>query len=327
MGTDENGQPYHDDCHAKGTFILTDKGEVPIEKIRPGDKVLTRDGYKRVMYTSKRVKECINKFGFNWSPDHPIITPRGKAPLCDIDIHDTIYTWSQSKSPTRGRSITDTPIQKEDICECTIGTMEHGKSRQSRFTHRFGKTLMGKCLKGMLSTIRTATHSIMTSLTLSALRSDSTWRNIMQMLNGQKELDRHYLRGVGIDECGHIPVSFVKKSSNLRTRLALDFVQGCVVIGIMPRWARTYTIKNAEVVIDLSKLVKRKDSTATSAIHNEKVLYAIGVEDKHEYFADGVLVSNTIAARWCLCLSLDMRKFKGYYSKKEYDKISLKNQL
>lgn len=284
----------HDDCHAKGTMILTDKGEVPIEKIKPGDMVLTRKGYRKVISTSKRVKPCIERFGKQWSPDHPVIMPTKDKKFQYLDIHDTIYTWEQKLSNIKGRNIADTQIQKEDICESTIGTMEHGKNLQSPCTHKFGKTIMGKFLKVILSIIKMATHKIMTSLILNVLHKNSTWQNIIKILNGHEKLEPNYLKQVGIDQYGLIDVKTVKKSLNLKGRLVLDFVQGCVRIGIMPRWARTYTTMNGNVnvVINLFKLLNTEESSVTSATKGERTLYALNVEDAHEYFADGVLVHN-----------------------------------
>ena len=49
---------------------------------------------------------------------------------------------------------------------------------------------------------------------------------------------------------------------------------------------------------------------------------AMGTDENGQPYHD-----DTVMCRNILVLTLDMRKYKGYYDKKEYDKISLKNQL
>lgn len=303
----------HDDCHAKGTLVLTNKGEVPIEKIKVGDMVLTRKGYRKVISTSKRVKPCINRFDREWSPDHPVITPSGDKEFRYLGIHDKIYTWKQRLSGTEVKNTEGTRIQADDICESTIGIMGAGRNHQPRCTHRFGKTIMGRSIKGILSTIKMAIHKIITSAILSALRRNNTWQNIEQILNGQKKSAQSSLKQLGVDEHGYIDVKTVKKNSSLKIKLVLGFVQGCVRAGIMPRWARTYTTTNgsASVVVDIPKLLNIAEDSVTSAIQEEKTLYALTVEDEHEYFADGILVHNTVSTLWIYAGTLDTQQLAG----------------
>ncbi|KEJ88059.1 Hint domain-containing protein [Sulfitobacter donghicola] len=45
-------------CFARGTLITTDRGDLPVEDLRPGDKILTQDnGYQTLLLTMNRVME------------------------------------------------------------------------------------------------------------------------------------------------------------------------------------------------------------------------------------------------------------------------------
>ena len=72
----------HDDlCFVAGTLILTNNGQVPIENIKVGDMVLTREGYKPVEITTSSYKKVITNLGLTGTSNHPIITANGIKPL------------------------------------------------------------------------------------------------------------------------------------------------------------------------------------------------------------------------------------------------------
>lgn len=69
----------HDDlCFVEGTLITTDNGDVPVEKIEKGDKVLTRQGYKEVIEAESTGLRDLQRVEFvdgtvlEGTPEHPI---------------------------------------------------------------------------------------------------------------------------------------------------------------------------------------------------------------------------------------------------------------
>jgi hypothetical protein len=73
-----------DQCLAEGTLILTERGQVPIEDVVVGDKVLTHTNrWKRVSYTWDRGEQAIVTLkghghpGLRTTDDHKFLTPDG----------------------------------------------------------------------------------------------------------------------------------------------------------------------------------------------------------------------------------------------------------
>lgn len=84
-------------CFIGETLVTTDIGPVPIKYIKPGDMVLTRDGYRPVISSGstgvREVREYnINSISITGTPDHPVITPNGKVDIANLKVHDWIYT-------------------------------------------------------------------------------------------------------------------------------------------------------------------------------------------------------------------------------------------
>lgn len=77
------GADNHDDlvvCVAQGMPVLTERGEVPIEKVTTADRVWTRQGWKRVLAAQQTgVRETIfvagNRFHLECTEDHLVALP------------------------------------------------------------------------------------------------------------------------------------------------------------------------------------------------------------------------------------------------------------
>lgn len=58
-------------CVAEGTLIYTERGEIPVEQVTTEDRVLTRDGYHRVLFSGVTAanKKCLHIDAFGYSLD------------------------------------------------------------------------------------------------------------------------------------------------------------------------------------------------------------------------------------------------------------------
>lgn len=205
----------HDDivCLTIGSLILTDKGQIPIEKIKIGDLVMTRKGYKPVIKTGHRLKEVINNLGLRGTPDHPVILANGKVkPLQFVRLNDIIHVWNQQKqkieklSYIEVKSIIDTQNQKDGILESIFGDMINGRLRQLLYIVKNGLIISERYRKDILSTIKTIIHSIMNLQIYNAYPVV----NIIDIIQ-DSELQRKQQS---------VPISFVTK--NLNTQILCE---------------------------------------------------------------------------------------------------------
>jgi Holliday junction resolvasome RuvABC endonuclease subunit len=110
-------------CLAAGTMVLTENGEIPIEEIEVGAKVLTRSGYRAVTNSGLTgIKSTIEKIGIVGTPDHPVITLDGVKTLEDINKNDILYIWNARLSCIEEENITD--AIKKDILPIHLKNLE-----------------------------------------------------------------------------------------------------------------------------------------------------------------------------------------------------------
>lgn len=121
-------------CLSAGTPVLTDRGEMPIELVRPGDRVMTRNGWRRVLRAGiTGVRSVITVRAGDHvlvgTPDHPVWTGSEWKPL---GLADTIAVWHPSDTAdTLSTSVeTDTGSRlQEAYC---IGWSTNWRSAPSR---------------------------------------------------------------------------------------------------------------------------------------------------------------------------------------------------
>ena len=315
----------HDDlCFVAGTLILTNNGQVPIENIKVGDMVLTREGYKPVEITTSSYKRVITKLGLTGTSNHPIITTNGVKPLDIVSDSDVIYMWNESLSIieekkawnakqlfTTAKNTIDTQNQKGDTLEHIFGDMTNGKNRRLHYTGKYGLTTLEKYLKGMLSITRIKTHSIMTLIILNVFRLGNTVLTICLKKigakclekteeNNQKELKKTLQIGEGI--ILNLPKKHIEKTVRIKRTGLLNLLQnGAKKIQNLP----TNLLKK------MGKKVQIKDGGKTEKVYN------LQVAETHEYFANNILVHN------CMALAIALQAFEQQYSEVQPERGSI----
>jgi len=184
-------------CFTAGHLVLTDKGNVPIEDIGAGDKVLTRAGFKEVKAIRNREAEVSsyhfeNGESLRGTCEHPIFTDRGWVPLEQLTALDDAYTvpeWKMLKTLYILKKAYTTVTQ-------IIQTQEQETTSRMKkgiiYMFLFGKrTIKRKFLKIVLFIIETLTHSIMRLRILNVLQDPSIPRSTR--LRSGKLLKRTHL--------------------------------------------------------------------------------------------------------------------------------------
>ena len=318
-------------CLVAGTMITTDKGQTPIENIKVGDKVLTRQGYKKVLWSgvsdiNRQVyKVQTDKGNYIIGTDnHRILTTRG---FCDIDsirYGDKVLIGGTQCNQTESQCMelngTDTQTQKGEVIENIINTVAY------IFTIIFGNKFMARGKKAIISTIKMVIHKITQSRIWKKLQSKNIvlntlvvkklkknievlWKKITiskigikanKVLSGIKNMLKNKISEYLI--CQKKYVTAVENNSNQKS-ITKDFaLTNAKVLGeenkdlkILLKIANGVE-KNSQVINMLSKNVVVGNVVAITKEHIADKVYDLTVEDCHEFFANGILVHNCVDA-------------------------------
>jgi len=315
-------------CFVEGTLIETDKGQIPIEDVRIGDMVATRQGYHRVACAGETgIKEVIkaqfsNGVTLTGTPDHPVfVQDKGFIPLTSLRYGDTIKTWKENVLfTTAGNMVGIQPPH--------VGVIEYISNLISViYTESFGLRRMGKYLKVFASIIETVILSIMNCLISSVSQVANIWQTICQntssLLNGMTIL-REYdplleMAGVGglkhqkvkkISELdyGQMLSSIKKYANNVVRNIGLEIYQFINSVPItvsqriegkailMMRQGSALSAGNHSVLINthLHELAQKPVKFLHAKPQLPAKVFNLSVEDTPEYYANGILVHNCL---------------------------------
>jgi len=272
------------DCLVKGTLINTDKGDIPIEKIKRGDYVKTRKGFNKVkdswlVKKNAKVTQIVlsNGYSITATDNHKIWTTKGWKLLTNIKYGDKLMTWKQEESLT-ARPTTSTQTLKRSHIE-NISIME-----KISCTVWYGKMLMGRFLKTITSTTRTAIHTI-TGLRISSLCAKRSMVDCRGVTECQSKKNV-----IVVEKCSTTSTGGVKIDSvQTNVRANGGEITRLTILKRFARRVRNYfcltstTSKNV-----VHAFVVRKEE------RKKQPVYDITVEKENEYFANGVLVHNSI---------------------------------
>jgi len=265
-----------DNCLAEGTLIKTDNGDVPIEKIEVGDRVLTRKGYKKVLRVIPRgQKDVITRFGVTATPDHPFRTTKGNKVFSELQPSDILYLCREQESFTTETNIIDTQSQK-------TGTKGHiGIVRvkgMDIYTATCGKIETDQYLRDTLFTTEMEIHSIIKSKTLKQSLQSSILSYISEKMGDWKQRIQ----------------TLMQLESKLQNGTSLKLEGNGTVDKV---WLDGKLVKNTKknvlsAIKNISHTGKLNQSIVQEGAKHRVRVYDLEVEDAHEFFANGLLVKN-----------------------------------
>lgn len=315
-------------CLAKGTLIDTIKGQKKIENIKVGDLVLTRNGYKKVLWSgisdkNRKVYKVKTDCG-NYiigTGNHKVLTSNG---FCDIDslrYNDKLLIkrieWLKQQRRLGKYGIDIQPL-KEGRTENTL------KTERPIYTDMYGNNIMGNAPRGWLSTIKMGIVKIMTYPILKQLLKQSIGKDTLLQKKCVRSQEKE-LKGLDICENGinrKKEESGIKNTHKNRIGAFLTFLKKNVsIVGkyLSPKTIIAYFVQMFANLLgeenkDLMMLLKvangvEKSSKAINMLKSDfvvgrvltveevgiaKEVYDITVEGQHEFFANGILVHNCI---------------------------------
>lgn len=316
-------------CLDGSTMAQTNKGEIPIKEIVPGDLVLTRNGYRKVINggmtgQNTTVLEVILSNGRSLvaTPNHKVFLPESGWTRVDALSYGDIMCPcpTQNVLYSTGSSSEDIRIQNISAIKAIIAQRRITPGEESGFsTSKFGRLITDLFLRGIKFTIGTVIRLTTRSEILSALllkstgntiqsrirkSSCSTWRKLGHWLQNGTQVNRDW-SGIGSMgnwlrqqlgpkiENGPIIASNAERSTGI-FQTGLDTAEVSVSKEQEEGRGYMYASRHARIAEGLAKEENTANPVYVVAVQPKGVgdVYNLSVEKDPEFFANGVLVHN-----------------------------------
>ena len=277
-------------CVAEGTLVRTEHGLRPIESVRAGDRVWTRNGLRSVLRTwdngIKDVEEYGHASGSTWlTPDHEIWTTRGWKEARFVSPNDTVLTWENTathSTPTASHGSGEkTATTRTSTVASFTGTSTPGRSAP----YRTGCTSITRTTTSRTIGLRTLHCCAQVSTLLSTPTSEEltgTARAAMQ--HGPRSSP------------GRSPACDVAASSNPE---ALRSAQSIVPLPVATMGhdrgsggCALCAALSSNVSPEGTAAPVRAGALRSTPTRSAARVYDLTVEHDHEFFAGDLLVSN-----------------------------------
>jgi hypothetical protein len=315
---DEKGRVVKENdhyCFVGVTQILSGRGWVPLWTIKPYDKVLTRDGWKNVKVAERTAKNAqlwevklSNGQKLYGTKNHPIFTKSGVKISIDALRYGIILdTWEENKwlkkSSIMASLLNDTPNQKNGLMLTITDRIQYIYKKVLKLsTVKYGATKTVQFLKDIVYTIKTKILRIMISIILFSLHVVNI-KDIILKGKLPKEKMKIWQESDLSPQYGII----VNKGKNGIQSMEKRLLRNKEKHEKTGKQTASSAVKNMNSgTIDkniVTLTVKQKPSVyvvSSKPISHKADVYNLCVEDAHEYYANGVLVSNCDAMRYAI---------------------------
>ena len=329
-------------CLMGDTLVETDNGRVAIRDIRVGDKVLTRYGYRVVLDAMcTGIANVSNVHGVYATQDHPFYVGNGvfkqAGTLTEYDVPLIAKEKELRQCKTLNRhSLYLKGLSTEDTRTLRAAMTAYITKLRDTDTciDGYGLQHMARSLRDSLFTIKTAIRLITRWTIWSALKGAFIWNDICEksLTLIQTSIRARSIKQEKRQRRGTLVTKAVLGIANtLKSRAVSLHESSSVNVAEGASWAKlglSTALKRALLKLEeiavmtmssalvcsaesLSRLVSTRTlfaapQSAQPALESPVSVYNITVDSAHEYYANGVLVSNCDAleyATWRVALS------------------------
>lgn len=325
-------------CFVAGTLIETNKGLIPIEKVKIGEYVQTRQGYKKVYDSArtginKEVKRVILSNGKELvgTGNHPVwVEGKGFTAIDNLQYGDTIKvsnTWRLlnwwRKLNIKEEHTEDTQIPTTYQHKDTSGHLSQ-QARTNTTTGECTRIIWGKFQKGIMFIIRMEILTITKWKTLKLYLQKNTYKSIISegstISNIWHVSDLSQKNGTEVkrESNGILKTDTMhgisKKKLRKHAKYALNItklkptIRDSAPTTVSQRGEGSRELTMKYVIVDAANKILRliniqRKNIAIESVQTEEELrdvYNISIEQAHEYYANGVLVSNCDSLRYII---------------------------
>lgn len=330
-------------CVAEGTLIRTLSGYKPVERVTTEDLVLTRAGFKRVLWsgvtgTNRNVLKLTTSSGKELfaTEDHEVYTENGFKRMDELKPGDILLEAQCPKCWKHTDELgEDIPNQAEDL---TGSISEVGANC---FTTLCGKSLSGHAEKGLCSTIKTVIAKIMPWIIWKKSAQSNTWVKNTHFLMSEKISKENWSnKSARLQKSGTKARRGTNGTASMLKSAVLDTV--CTMknlVNIVERFFVQQRLRLNFAVLNAPLPIEGKAGLITSFLPAnyagknlqktntpeldfvaglvqavepggvQKRVFDLTVEGKHEFIANGILVHNCVDA-----VSYSLDEYKGLYN-------------
>lgn len=318
-------------CVDEGTLIETSRGAIPVEDVRVGDYVLTRAGYRKVLFSAitgenRKLLEITTLYNtLRCTPEHRIYTlNRGFVEAQNLTKEDTLLCLKSTEYSLMDIGGIDTLNQNAEV----TGFTSNAPLRVERFgfTGISGRKQTGLFQKMRTSITKMGIRSTMIFQILNVLLQRLTHRHTLlseivsrsksnisitseikrksgtlhrKATNGTRNTPKNSILGISI--CQKKSALYVEKHSNLK-HITTNSVQTLVNqrgdesrVLMTSRKPASYAERYlSQINIENKSLAVCNVERVTSLKSVGERVYDLTIDGQHEFFASGILVHNCI---------------------------------
>jgi len=300
----ERGADHY--CFIKGTKIQILQGILPIEKVKVGDLVLTRNGYKEV-YEAKMTRKKAKVIQVNFSnggkligtPDHKIwIKGKGFVELHSVNYNDKIIICNLQKVLFFKILFTVDILSRKivQIVSILLQMVRQEVMGVKDTIRNYGNQFMEKFQKVMQSITETVIPLIMISPIWNVFYDQNISQNMLKsplkIPNGGEKIKNICTKSINYHIYGDERKKEKNGIANMLTNLL--FYKNPINIFVLN------AVKKLKLWLLMVVNSVQTNVTIVSKQENggEESVWNLAVKDCHEYYANGILVSNCHATNY-----------------------------
>lgn len=354
-------------CFAGETLVTTPTGYTRIDQIEPGGTVMTRQGPRKVnkVFTNRLetvTTKLLNGQSLTLTDTHNIITSAGDVMFRHLKPSDTVYyedgVWGVIETENRklsyivAKSIVGIQKAKDEMIECITNSPSQG-ALTNTFTSLSMKMKRERFLKTTTSTIKMGTHLTILSIIWPVWKAQNIYRYMLKnIIEAIKMLSGIILTGFApLQSSGTVLMRGLNGTDNTVVKYSQTEAwskDSATNVGKPMKWMSSLQkethgsvlttasqrgegllalMMRTGLVRSVGRLLGSTNTVNDGVVTTVRDVFDLEVDEAHEYFANGLLVHNSVdAVRYLLSQQIKEAKIERKRNKFKTRRIPVLNR-